>query len=100
MHRENGHRHWPNGRARGVVRLTAQHCALLEAILECRPRATQEQLGQRFGLSRRWVAQVIESPSAQLYLKRRRDERLQALLRERFAAEAAVGARLLDKSNP
>jgi transcriptional regulator with XRE-family HTH domain len=67
-------RYWPNGRARGVRRISYTHAALIDAII-ANPCVSQRELATHFGYSAGWISQILASNVFQ----RRLAERLQEL---------------------
>jgi hypothetical protein len=52
--------HWPNGRSRGVQRVSHRHDAIIDAII-ADPRISQHELAARFGYTAGWVSQINQS---------------------------------------
>jgi hypothetical protein len=65
--------HWPNGRARGVQRLSYKHEQMVNLLI-ANPYLTREQIAEHFGCSAGWVSQIIASNAFQARLAERRAE--------------------------
>jgi len=65
--------HWPNGRARGVQRLSAAHVALADALI-ADPSVSHIELAARFEYTAGWIGQVLASEAFQSTLAARRRE--------------------------
>ena len=64
---------WPNGRARGVQRVSYTHLAIADAIL-LDPCISQTELAARFGYSQGWVSQILSSSTFRVRLAERAAE--------------------------
>jgi len=63
-------RRWPNGRCRGVQRVSYAHAAMVDAII-ANPSVSQQELATRFRRSRGWISQILASAAFQARLAER-----------------------------
>jgi hypothetical protein len=67
--------YWPNGRARGVQRVSYKHQAVIDAVI-VNPFILQRELAAAYGYSRGWVGQILLSPVVQARMAARRAQLL------------------------
>lgn len=81
--------HWPNGRARGVQRVSYTHNAIIDALI-ADPCISQKELAARFGYTAGWVSQILASDVFRARLAERTgqlvDPTIRASVERRFKA--------------
>ena len=73
-------RYWPNGRSRGVQRISHTHAAMADAII-ADPTLSLQDLAVRFGYSPGWISQILASAAFQCRLASSRGQLLDPTLR-------------------
>ena len=92
--------HWPNGRARGVQRVSYTHNAIIDALI-ADPCISQQELAARFGYTAGWVSQILASDAFQARLAERTgelvDPTIRASVEERFKATVLRSLEILQE---